>query len=85
MVVAHFLLNQEPTGRKQKVRRDNKKRTGLCRSSLVTNGTISRFYSPLYEHWHVRLRVVTRGSGKWSTYYWQLPLPVFESGAIRSN
>ena len=41
--------------------------------------------SPLNKHRHVRPRVVTRGSGKSSTYYWELPPPVFESDAIRSN
>ncbi len=44
---------QEPTGRTQKVRRDNKKRTSTNRSSLVIDKIVSRFYSPLYEHWDV--------------------------------
>ena len=43
----------EPTGRTQKVRPGYKKRTGLSRSSLIFNGTNSRLYSPLYEHWDV--------------------------------
>ena len=41
-------------------------------------------YAPRKSHADVRPVVVSRGSGKSSTYYWELPLPVFEFASMPS-
>ena len=41
---------------------NNKEDRLVNRSSLVFDGTNSRFYSPLYEHWHHYVDVVFRVS-----------------------